>query len=168
MSGDSIRITVVNHATVDIGCEPQRLWRDMVESFVEDRSLVDQGLQVTPLVDDPAALLGGYRVVMKGPTGDIVDDRIVRVTERDEQDMRLSLCVRSLVPHEAAMLVNASCRAIEISGGVRYETHSHANFNASPAAGQSVADAAEAFRKQAADYLHLRLAAMKSRLETCA
>jgi hypothetical protein len=161
-----VRITVVNFASIDIACESKRVWRDIVEAFVEGRSLSEQGYLTERLLDDPSALLGGYRVLVTAATGELTDASIVRITELDEDAMRLSLNVHNLIPRQKAMNVNVSSRAIPIECGTRYETHLHTNFNAVFEFGGDLATTAAEFKQQTADFLSLRLAAMKARLET--
>jgi hypothetical protein len=168
VSKDTVRVTAVNHATIDIACEPQRVWRDILETFLEGGQFVQQGYQMEPLTEDPAAFLGGYRIHLKGADAAITDDRIVHVTERDEHALRLSLFADYRLPPEMALVVHASYQAVPIHSGTRYELHAYSNFNlARPERGATptLADTVATFTKQAAVFLNQRLAATKVRLE---
>jgi len=168
MSDQSVRVTAVNHAAIDIACDPQRVWRDILEAVLEGGQFAQYGYRMEPLTEDPAAFLGGYRLVLEGKDGAIADDRIVRVTERDEEAMRLSLFADYSLPAEAAVAVHATYQAVRIPSGTRYELHAYTNMNVArpdAVAATSIAETVANFTKQSADFLNQRLAATKERLE---
>jgi len=164
----SVRITVVNHADVEIACPPASVWRDMLEAFVHGASLDRQGYRTAPLMEDPAALLGGYRVSLQDAQGQSTDVLIVRITERDDDAMRLGLWVEYLEPAVLAQVVHTGCQAVVVACGTRYYTYTHSTFNVNPSARDDVAGAAAAFKRTTAASLDERLAAMKARLEKLA
>jgi hypothetical protein len=115
-------VTIVNHAAIDIAASPDALWRAILEDYVTGEKFGSVGYAVEPL-DDPAAVLGGYRMRLE-QDGAVVDDRIVHVTERDEAARRLSLHADYLsVP--GGFEVFATYQAHEVAEGARYTLDCH-------------------------------------------
>jgi hypothetical protein len=163
------RITVVNHNAVDIGRPAAAVWRDIVETYVDARKFSSQGHVIEPLQDDPAAYLGGYRMTLRDKAGAVVDDRVCRITERDEAAMRLSLCAEYFVPAEMKLIVNASYQATPIANGSRYTLDAYSMMDValpSSAADPSVRQIAEQFQGGSAGYLDAFLKSVKDRLES--
>ena len=82
------------------------------------------GYAIEP-IHDLAAPLGGYRMRLV-QDGAVIDDRIVRITERDETARRLSLFADYLSVAEG-MQVYATYHAQETETGTRYALDCHAN-----------------------------------------
>ena len=163
------RITVVNHNAVDIERSAEVVWRDILETYVEGRKFSSQGHVVVALADDPAAYLGGYRMTLRGEDGTVVDERICRITERDEEAMRLSLCAEYLLPAEMNLIVNASYQATPMPNGSRYTLDAYSMMNVAmpqSAAEPSVREVAEQFQSGSAGYLDTFLKSVKDRLES--
>lgn len=164
------RITVVNRAAIDIARPADVVWREILESYVDGRKFGSQGYVIEPLEDDPAAYLGGYRMTLRNAEGGgALDDRVCRITERDEKAMRLSLCAEYFIPAEMKLVVNASYQAFPTAGGSRYELHSYSMLDVAVPAGASdpsVAQVADQFQSSAAGHLDAFLRSVKDRLES--
>jgi hypothetical protein len=163
------RITVVNHNAVDINRPAKAVWQDILETYVDGRKFSSQGHVIEPLKDDPAAYLGGYRMTLRDKDGNLVDDRICRITERDETAMRLSLCAEYFVPAEMKLIVNASYQAVPTPSGSRYTLDAYSMANVAlpkSAAEPSVRQVAEEFRSGSTGYLDTFLKSVKDRLES--
>jgi len=163
------RITVVNHNAVDINRPVKAVWQDILETYVEARKFSSQGHVIEPLKDDPAAYLGGYRMTLRDKDGNLVDDRVCRITERDEAAMRLSLCAEYFVPPEMKLVVNASYQATPTANGTRYTLDAYSMANVAlpkSAADPSLKQVAEEFRSASAGYLDTFLRSVKERLES--
>ena len=163
------RITVVNHNAVDINRPAQALWQDILETYVDGRKFSSQGHVIEPLKDDPAAYLGGYRMTLKDKDGNLVDDRICRITERDDAAMRLSLCAEYFVPPEMNLIVNASYQATPTANGSRYTLDAYSMMDVAlpkSASEPSVKQVAEQFQSGSSGYLDTFLKSVKDRLES--
>lgn len=165
----STRITVVNHNAVEIDRPAQVVWQDILETYVDGRKFSSQGHVVEPLKDDPAAYLGGYRMTLHDKDGNVVDDRICRITERDDAAMRLSLCAEYLVPPEMNLIVNASYAASTTPGGSRYTLDAYSTMNVAlpnNATEPSLKQVAEQFQSGSSAHLDAFLRSVKQRLES--
>ena len=166
---ETARITIVNHHAMDIARPAAAVWKDILESYVEARKFSSQGHLIEPVKDDPAALLGGYRMTLRDKDGTVIDDRVCRITECDRAAMRLSLCAEYLVPAELQLVVNASYRAVPAGTGSRYELDAYSMMNVAlpqSASDPSVVQVAEQFRGDSAAYLDDFLRSVKDRLES--
>jgi len=128
------RVTIVNHYTIDIACPPSHLWTVLTEDYCGGGGFARAGYRIDPL-DDPALVLGGYR--MRLASGVLVDERICRITERDEDVMRLSLQAEYLSVQAQGMVVYATYQAVPEGGGVRYRLDCHATLDLEAEAGAS-------------------------------
>jgi len=165
----SVRITVVNHNTVDIARPAAVVWRDILEMYADGRKFSAQGHVVEPLIGDPAAYLGGYRMTLKDKDGNLVDDRICRITERDDAAMRLSLCAEYFVPPEMNLIVNASYQATPTANGSRYTLDAYSMMDVAlpkSSSEPSVKQVAEQFQSGSSGYLDTFLKSVKDRLES--
>lgn len=163
------RITVVNHNAVDIDRPAEVVWQDIVETYVEARKFSSQGHLIESLEDDPAAYLGGYRMTLRDKDGNVVDERVCRITERDEGAMRLSLCAEYLLPPEMKLVVNASYQATRTPGGSRYTLDAYSMMDVALPRGPadpSVKHVAEQFRSASAGHLDGFLKSVRDRLES--
>lgn len=168
-SQGSARITVVNHNAVDIHRPAAVVWQDILETYVDGRKFAVQGHVIEPLKDDPAAYLGGYRMTLRDKEGHVVDDRVCRITERDEPAMRLSLCAEYFLPAEMKLIVNASYQAVPTASGSRYQLDAYTMMEVAlpkRAADPSVKQVAEQFQSASADHLDTFLRSVKERLES--
>lgn len=116
--------------------------------------------------EDPAAVLGGYRMRLE-QGGTVLDDRIVLITERDDGARRLSLFADYLsVP--GGMQVYATYHAQQSVNGTRYALDCHANRNVETAQGvtqDAIAAAIARMKLQSDADLLEYLQSMKSRIE---
>lgn len=168
-SQGSARITVVNHNAVDIDRPANVVWQDILETYVDGRKFSSQGHVIEPLKDDPAAYLGGYRMTLRDKDGTVVDDRVCRITERDEAAMRLSLCAEYFVPSEMKLIVNASYQATATASGSRYTLDAYSMMDValpSSSADPTVKQVAEQFQSGSAGHLDAFLKSVKDRLES--
>jgi hypothetical protein len=164
----SARITVVNHHAVDIARPAAVVWQDIVETYVNARKFSSQGHVIEPLTDDPAAYLGGYRMTLRDKDGAVLDDRVCRITERDDAAMRLSLCAEYVLPAEMKLVVNASYQAIPTATGSRYHLDAYSMMDVSlpqSSSDPSVKQVAEQFQSGSAGHLDTFLKSVKDRLE---
>jgi hypothetical protein len=164
------RITVVNHNAVDIARPAAVVWRDILATYVDGHKFSSLGHVIEPLTNDAAAYLGGYRMTLRDKDGTVLDDRVCRITERDEAAMRLSLCAEYLLPAEMKLIVNASYHAIPTNaGGSRYELNAYSMLDVSlpkNASEPSVEQVAEQFQSGSAGHLDTFLRSVKERLES--
>lgn len=163
------RITVVNHNAVDIARPATAVWQDIVSTYVEGRKFSSQGHVVEPLRDDPTAYLGGYRMTLRDKDGTVLDDRVCRITERDEAAMRLSLCAEYFVPPEMKLIVNASYQAVPTTSGSRYTLDAYSMMDIAlpkSASEPPVRQVAEQFQSGSAGHLDTFLRSVKDRLES--
>lgn len=117
-------VTTAHHVAMDFETSPDIIWAEIVAQYVEGSKFSVLG-KIEPL-DDPAAPLGAYRVVIEGEDG-AVDERIARVTERDEAARRLSIFADYLSP-AGGMQVFATYQAIAIPRGARFTLDCHARY----------------------------------------
>jgi hypothetical protein len=168
MAASPIPVTIVNHVATDMAASPDTLWRTIIESFVETGRFEAAGYEIEA-IDDDSTLLGGYRMRMV-KDGAVVDDRICRITERDEAARRLSLRADYLSVPEG-LVVYATYQAQEIAGGTRYAIDCHTQMGlAAPESGAKadVIAAVEAFRVASEAHLSGYQATLKATLEAAA
>jgi hypothetical protein len=168
-SAGTARITVVNHSAVDITRPAAEVWRDILETYVDGRKFSSQGHAIEPLTDDPAAFMGGYRMTLRDAVGTVVDDRVCRITERDDSAMRLSLCAEYFLPAGMNLVVNASYKATPTDNGARYSLDAYSMMDVAvpvTAADPSVQQVAEQFQSGSAGHLETFLHSVKARLES--
>ncbi len=162
----TVAVTIVNHVSIEIDCDARRVWNDIIEYYERGRKFADLGYAVTPLSDDPAALLGGYRIV--GRIGDVEDERICRITERDDEAMRLSVRADYLAPSMMGLLVHATYQAVPTPSGTRYDVHAYSTmrfpFETKEEKAALAATAAQ-MREQGGAFIEDSLRVVKARLE---
>jgi len=163
-----IRITMVNHAAVDIFQKPEVVWREIKRIYKGGEGFREQGFEVSPLDNKPAAFRGGYHMRMK-KDGIIVDERFVHITELDEENMRLSLFADYITPAFNGLAVHASYGLVSIKGGMRFELDAYSQMNIPRPEGldarEAVAKTAADLEKGAEEYLRQRNQRFKMRLE---
>ncbi len=165
MIESSVSITVVNHLSVDIAVEADVIWREIADSFVEARRWRETGYAIEP-IHDRAAVLGGYRMRLERDDA-ATDERVVRVTERDDVERRLSLFVDFLSAPDG-LIVYATYHAQAMATGARYTIDCHTQMGIKPPRTGSSADIAAAINemKNHSDiYLTNYLGGVKNRLE---
>lgn len=159
-----IPVTIVNHVAVDIAAAPDAVWRAILEEYVEARKFREY-YTLEPLTD-PAAFLGGYRMRME-KDGAVVDERVVHITERDDEARRLSLLADYLsVPGGLQVFVTYQAHAT--ANGARYTLDCHSRMGVEPPAGDArkgIAAAVAALKAQFDAPLAQYLASIKTRLE---
>jgi len=165
MPGSYLPVTIVNHAAVDIAVSPDRLWRLILDEFIEANRWRELGYSIDP-IDDPAAVLGGYRMWLERDDK-VIDDRICHITEIDESARRLSLLADYLSEPGGAM-VYVTYHAQEIAGAARYTMDCHTRLGIEvPASGEkaSVAATIDAIKTRSNTHLAGYLSQAKARLE---
>jgi hypothetical protein len=164
LSGQNRTVTIVNHVAVDIAASPDAVWRAILDEYVEAKKFRE--VYAVKPIDDPAAVLGGYRMVAE-QDGAVIDDRICHITERDNDARRLSLFADYLsVP--GGMQVYATYHAQENGSAARYalDCHAHMSMEA-PGAGsrEEIATAIDGMKAQFDAALIGYLESVKTRLE---
>ena len=120
------RVVIVNHCAIDIACPPSRLWAALTDDYADGGGFARAGYRIDPL-DEPALVLGGYR--MRFEREALVDERICRITERDEDVMRLSLQADYLSAEANGMVVYASYQAMPAGDGALYRLDCHTTLS---------------------------------------
>lgn len=165
MAEPAISVTIVNHLAADIAAEPDAVWTDILDTFVEARQWRADGY-VVERIDEPSAALGGYRMQLE-QDGVAADQRIVHITERDDAARRLSLFVEFLsVPND--VLVYATYHAREAPRGARYTIDCHTRMDIErPVSGSraDVATAIDGLKNHFETHLTGYLERVKARLE---
>jgi hypothetical protein len=160
-SASKVQVTLVNHVAVDIAAPPHVVWLEIVDCFVQGRRWRETDFAVTP-IDDPAAVLGGYRMRLERPDG-TVDERVVHVSERDGASRRLSLFV-DFVSVPDGLLVFASYQAHACADDYsRYTIDCHTRMAVD--AQSDIASAVEQMKTHSDRYLTDYLAGVRHRLE---
>jgi hypothetical protein len=162
-------VTIVNHITIDIAATRDALWQAILEDYVTGDKFGSAGYAVESLDDDPGAVLGGYRMKLE-KDGAVVDDRIVRITERDDEARRLSLCADYLtIP--GGFKVCATYQAQDSELGTRYALDCHTLMTLEAPAGgagsdipATLAETHGQFQSHLADFFQR----IKARLEAAA
>jgi hypothetical protein len=160
-----VRLTAVNHVALAIARGPDRVYQEIVADYVGGAKFG----AVTPLPDaDLAACRGGYRIAARDGEGVLVDDRICRITERDDLARRISLAADYLVPEQIAMQVHATYQAVPDPIGTLYRVDCHTGMTIElPAdSGREAAAALVAdFERQSDEVIHAYLIEVRDRLE---
>lgn len=165
MSEQSIQVTIVNHVAVDIAASPEAVWQTILEEYIEAKKFREIGYTIEPL-DEPAAYLGGYRMRFE-QDGALLDDRICRVSERDEAEHRLSIFADYLSAPKG-MVVYATYHAAKTSEGTRYHLDCHGTLGIDPPAGGGQAEVAATVAEMKTEFdtaLAGYLNTIKARLE---
>jgi hypothetical protein len=116
-----IMVTTVHHVSIDIAASATAVWQGILQDYVEVLKFGDYSIE---RLEEPGALLGAYRMRLERD-GSVVDDRIVEITERNDECRRLSLFGNYLsVP--GGLHVFATYSAHEIESGARYVIDCHA------------------------------------------
>lgn len=159
-----LSVTIVNHAAIDISVPPDRLWRVILEQFFEAKRWRELGYSIEPL-DDPAAVLGGYRMWMERD-GKVVDNRVCHITEIAEAARRLSMFVDYLSEPGGAV-VFVTYHAQEIAGATRYtmDCHTRLGIEAPSSSEKTVAATLDAIKTNFDTHLAGYLSQTKARLE---
>jgi hypothetical protein len=135
---EQIPVTIVNHLGVDIGVLPGAVWQVILDEYVEAKKFREIA-RIEPL-DDPSAVLGGYR--MRLEYEGVVDERVIRFTERDEAARRLSIFADYLTAPAGGMRVWVTYQAQEIPGGSRFTIDCHTGVGIDTPASGAKADVA--------------------------
>lgn len=134
-------VTMVNHVAIAIAAPPDAVWRIILDDYVGAAKFRQDGATIDP-IDEPAAIHGGYRL-QSMRDGIVVDERNVRITERDEAALRLSAAADYLsVP--GGMQVYATYHAQAADGGTRYAIDCHSVIDIALLGGGSKAEIAAA------------------------
>ena len=154
-------VTIVNHVYVDVRTGADHVWREMCADLLEARNLREVAT-VGPL-DDPSAILGGYRV--RKENEGVLDEQVVRVTELDAKARRLSLYVHYLSAPHGGMEVFATYQAREMSGSTSYAIDCHSRVGVDPDAALDLEAHAAELTSTYATALLAGLAAFKAKVE---
>ncbi len=167
--GNTVRVTAVNHVALVIACRPEQIYHEILSTYVEGGKFTAQGYEIAPLPDsDLTAFRGGYRITLKNDKGELVDHRICRITERDDEAYRVSLQADYLLPAQMGMTVHATYQAVSTPTGARYQLDCHSDMNIEPPSDNAKAGVAEfvtRFERQSECYLKAFLGQIKERLE---
>lgn len=164
MTEQNVRVTIVNHAAVDIAAPPAAVWQTILDEYIEAKKFREIGYAIEPL-DDPAAYLGGYHMRFE-QDGAVVDERLCHVTEHDEAALRLSMFADYLA---GGMIVYATYHAEAAPGGTRYRLDCHSTLGIPQPAGAGRAEVAAAVAEMTAQFdaaLTGYLESIKAKLET--
>lgn len=126
MSKQTVSVTVVNHVAIDIACPVERVWRSILEDYLEAQKFREAGYAIERL-DDPVYFRGGYRMRLE-VDGAVIDERNCCVTEFDEDARRLSLYANYLTAPNG-MKVHATYQAHGNGAGTRYSLDSYSSFD---------------------------------------
>lgn len=169
MTKTTVRVTSTHHVAVDFDCPVAAIWDDIVIGIGQGGRFEAQGYRLTPLDDDPAAYMGGYRMWREGH--DDPDERRTYITERDDAARRLSLCAYYLGEAARGTVVNATYSAVGDGRAGTYHIDCHGTQDLEIGRGTSASDVAAlmADAKRDMDH-HLRsaLEAQKPSLEASA
>jgi len=163
MTEQSVRVTIVNHAAVDIAVAPAAVWQTILDEYIEAKKFREIGYAIEA-IDDPAAHLGGYRMRFE-QDGAVIDERICHVTERDDAAHRLSMYADYLA---GGMIVYATYHAETVPGGTRYRLDCHSTLGIAQPAGAGRAEVAAAVGDMSAQFgaaLTGYLESIKAKLE---
>lgn len=159
-----IPATIVNHAMIAIAATPASVWEVILEQFVDVERLGEFGV-VTPL-DDHTAPLGGYHMQLDLGEGK-TDRRIVRITEYDPVELRLSLFADFLsVP--GGMKAYITYHAQSVAEGARFAVDCHLRLQLDVPDGATRADVVDMIAEKTAsgdEQLAQHMKAVRSRLE---
>jgi hypothetical protein len=165
MADKGIATTIVNHVAIDIAAPAEAVWAVILEEYVETKKFREAGYAIEP-IDDPGALLGGYRMRLE-KDGAVIDDRICLFSERDDAARRLSLYADYLSAPNG-LQVFATYHAQQTAGGARYALDCHTRMAIDAPASGTKADFAAAVEEMKTHF-HTALASylesMKARLE---
>lgn len=159
------RVTIVNHCTIDIACPSSHLWAALTDDYVDGGGFARAGYRIDPL-DESALVLGGYRMRFESET--LVDERVCRITERDEDAMRLSLRADYLSTQARGMVVYATYQAVPDGEGALYRIDCHATLDLEAEASASreeIARSIATLRDHFQDGLAGKAADLKARIE---
>ena len=168
---ETARISIVSRAAIAIEAPTDIVWRFILDQYQLGEKFVEDGFDVLPLKDDPAALLGGYRVQKKDESGALIYESIGYVSELDHAERRLSIYARFPIPESPAdMTVNVTYEAIADGAHTTLEAHVYGQFTLAvgPSGNptQDLRAQADAAKLASDDNLAKTLKRAKSRLET--
>jgi len=161
-----VRAHTVHHLDIDIACSPAAAWSYTIANMAEGGMFAVPGCTVEPIGTDLSAPIGGYRFRIQ--TAESVDERICRVTERDEEVLRLSLHTEAISAAGRNMVIYVTYHVAPSDAGCRYQVDSHSSLDldisdeASPA---EIASAIAALRTQFDDGLQASLIGIKAQME---
>lgn len=138
------KVTLVHHIPVDFTCPARVTWEYLLEMIPEGGLYRQLGYQIE-LKQDSYFYLGGYHMRCAGPDG--IDEADCRITECDQEAMRLSLHAE----FAAGRSIFASYQIIPVDSGSRLLLDSHFtldHFADEGATAQEVADSVKAFSVQ--------------------
>lgn len=156
-----IPATIVNHAMMDIAAEPGAVWQVIVDEIVEARAFRDLDA-MTPL-DDPNVPLGGYWTKLDAGDG-VIDERVIHVTERDDEALRLSVHA-DFVSDPGRTQVYATYHAREIPGGCCFTIDCHTSLELDVPDGEETGAIIARETASYAKEMTARLEKVKRRLE---
>lgn len=153
-----IKATIVNHGAIDIARPASVIWSNIVEDIFKSGSFLRQGF-CREQVDDPAAIDAGR---LRRDQDGKVDEMLYRITEYDEQAMRLSAHAES----SSGLTAFVTYQALPTDSGGRYLIDSHSVLDVDVAPGASRADVAASVAAQRDRFdFASRLAALKAEME---
>jgi hypothetical protein len=162
----SLRVTVVNHEQIELAVAPAAVWTMLVDEYAAGKGFARAGYVIDPL-DDPSLTLGGY--AMRLERDGLLDERLCRVTERDDAAMRLSLHADYLSAGANNMVTYATYRATPAGDGTLYSLDCHSTLDHAVADGGSreeIATSVAALRTLFDQAVAANLARLKAQLES--
>lgn len=164
---DLIRVTLFNHVTEEFKVSPDYLWQTILDDFLEGAIFASGGYVVTPLTEDPAAYLGGFRMVLYGENDEVLDERVAYITEKNDEARRLRIYAHYLTDKKANMEVFAIYQAAPTETGVEYilDATSQMNIQEPDSSVGTVADVVSQITATADEFLIASFAAQKVEIE---
>jgi len=168
VDGDLVQISMVNHAHIEIAQSSEKVWQKIKNEIAYGDKFVSDGFVVRQIKDDPTAILGGIHIELR-KDGKVLDERIAKITEMDEQNQRFSLFATYMTPPFEGMTVNASYYLTPTQNGVRYSLDAYAQIYIPTPEGanpqKQLADYIETATKGAQQYLDKVMRETKKSLE---
>lgn len=162
-----VRVTSTHHVAVRFDCPIEVIWDEIVRGMGGGRRFEAQGYRIAPLIDDPRAYLGGYRMWREG--ADDPDERLMFISEHDNVARRLSLIAYYMGATARSTVVNATYSAEATAEGNWYRIDCHGTYDLQTSDGVSAAGVAELMAKSQREmdhYLRSSLEAQRPVLES--
>ncbi len=159
-----VHATILNHVALDIAATPEALWNLILEDYVQARKFRESG--AITAFDDPAAPLGAYR--LRFEHAGTVDERLVRITERDDAARRLGVFADYLTIPARGLQVWVTYHAQPTPTGARFAIDSHTQLHVDVPADGGAAETAAAIAAMKAAFdtgLNAHLEKTRERLE---
>lgn len=164
-----IPMTSTHHISTRFDCPIGKIWDDIVVGLGRGKRFERQGYRIEPIIDDPRAYRGGYRIWRDSP--DDCDERLSFITEQDEMAKRLSLCAYYVGGNARGTVVHATYAAIQKDDGNWYQIDCHGTRDLDIEVGTTPAEVAIMMSRSNQEmdrYLRAALESQKAELESSA